>query len=744
MSKLLYRIRQNAVWRFWFTYMLVFLIACAVCLVGFNSMFSLLRQDAFVKSYRLMTQGVQATDTMIENMARIGTQFEDSDAIQVLHDKFPSHAFNRFKIYNALLEHYANIGNYYDGSLLTNAFLYLNTRDKVIYNISVYPKDIFQSYTSRWQLDVEDWLTPCISGHQETCFVRAGNGQLLYILPCSAHDPASREILACLVFVLDENLLLGQMPFLENFSRASYFMYENGELLFASDELFCLDSLRKEYYTTPGIYEQSGNVILSVEGEGKRIYVTVLPLDETTPELRSLRLFIFLLLLGVATAEAAIAYGFAFRSGKPVNEIARTLHEALPSAKSENETYSTDLSVLNQSVTRVVEEHKQSQPALRKSFFHSLLKGSFVSNSEMLHTAQQAGLELAGSLYCAASLRLFDGMDFENINSDTVNVANQLQQSVGEKLAQYYEKPFWFYQHNILTGFYIIEVANDEDLENLISALTAIVQWLAAEHEVKSRWGVGMPCNDLMQFWKSAEEANSMLEIEGLSSEVNLYLDYPAADNNYYLPYSVEDRLAQGLRSANTGEVESALNLIWEENFHQRTLTRKNFERLNVRITAVLSEQAHLLRQKEQFIDTLSALDQASREGARAWYAQLESLCLAFCKQLIHDKSRQHSDKINAVLEFIQQNYTNPDMGLSMVGGYFNLSDAYLSTLFKAELKINFADYLETLRIDAACKMLDEGCLVANIAEAVGYNSVQSFRRAFKRVKGVSPSAYRQ
>ena len=81
--------------------------------------------------------------------------------------------------------------------------------------------------------------------------------------------------------------------------------------------------------------------------------------------------------------------------------------------------------------------------------------------------------------------------------------------------------------------------------------------------------------------------------------------------------------------------------------------------------------------------------------------------------------------------------------GLAMVSEQFGLSEGYLSALFKEEMNVNFADYLEDLRMKEACRLLKEGGLVADIAERTGYNSVQSFRRAFKRVLGVSPSEYR-
>ena len=70
----------------------------------------------------------------------------------------------------------------------------------------------------------------------------------------------------------------------------------------------------------------------------------------------------------------------------------------------------------------------------------------------------------------------------------------------------------------------------------------------------------------------------------------------------------------------------------------------------------------------------------------------------------------------------------------------FQISEGYLSYVFKEQSDINFADYLEQIRIKRAQELLKTGNnTVANVAELVGYNSVQVFRRAFKRVTGISP-----
>jgi AraC-like DNA-binding protein len=71
--------------------------------------------------------------------------------------------------------------------------------------------------------------------------------------------------------------------------------------------------------------------------------------------------------------------------------------------------------------------------------------------------------------------------------------------------------------------------------------------------------------------------------------------------------------------------------------------------------------------------------------------------------------------------------------------------EKYISQLFKEVTGINLSDHLEKIRMDHAASLLkDNEFTVDEIASRVGYNSSHSFRRAFKRVTGISPSAFRQ
>ena len=90
-------------------------------------------------------------------------------------------------------------------------------------------------------------------------------------------------------------------------------------------------------------------------------------------------------------------------------------------------------------------------------------------------------------------------------------------------------------------------------------------------------------------------------------------------------------------------------------------------------------------------------------------------------------------------------NYANPQFGLSMAAEEFSLSESYFSQFFKNIMGQVFSTYLEEVRLQRACALIEEGGQdLETIAEQIGYSNSASFRRAFKRVYGVAPSGWKK
>jgi AraC-like DNA-binding protein len=106
--------------------------------------------------------------------------------------------------------------------------------------------------------------------------------------------------------------------------------------------------------------------------------------------------------------------------------------------------------------------------------------------------------------------------------------------------------------------------------------------------------------------------------------------------------------------------------------------------------------------------------------------------------------SRSNRVQMLAIRQFIDENYANPDLSLKYLSDKFQLSDKYLSKLFKEEFGENFIDYLIRIRIENAKRLMVETDMpIRDISGEVGYTNYISFNRCFKNVVGLSPRDFR-
>lgn len=96
------------------------------------------------------------------------------------------------------------------------------------------------------------------------------------------------------------------------------------------------------------------------------------------------------------------------------------------------------------------------------------------------------------------------------------------------------------------------------------------------------------------------------------------------------------------------------------------------------------------------------------------------------------------------VLKFIQDNYTDDSLSLSLISEKTGKSIYYISRLIKSNMGCTFIDYISNLRIAYAKKLLIEtDMMIADIVAKVGYLNVPSFNKKFKRIVGKSPTEYK-
>lgn len=101
-------------------------------------------------------------------------------------------------------------------------------------------------------------------------------------------------------------------------------------------------------------------------------------------------------------------------------------------------------------------------------------------------------------------------------------------------------------------------------------------------------------------------------------------------------------------------------------------------------------------------------------------------------------------ERLRRVTEHVQQHLAEPILRDEMAA-LASLSPAAFSRFFKSRTGKTFQDFVTELRIGYACRLLaGEEHNVTEVALMSGFGSVASFNRAFRRLKGASPSGYRK
>lgn len=132
----------------------------------------------------------------------------------------------------------------------------------------------------------------------------------------------------------------------------------------------------------------------------------------------------------------------------------------------------------------------------------------------------------------------------------------------------------------------------------------------------------------------------------------------------------------------------------------------------------------------------LKCLDEAER-----WFLDFSERFINNLKEL---KRNTYRSDILKLMSYIREHYSE-DLTLKWAACYVNISESYLSHLFKEQTGQNFTDFIIGLRMKKAVELLKSTDLnMYDISMHIGYDNINYFGRLFKKVTGISPVNYRK
>ena len=430
--------------------------------------------------------------------------------------------------------------------------------------------------------------------------------------------------------------------------------------------------------------------------------------------------FIIAFLLGIA-----LIVRFSKRNVAPIIELGQELNEAV------------------EAQNHLQEVVDSQRPIICNTYVRQLLTGLVASTEEASYIKEY--LNLIGESLCYNGLYIvaYNNAGDSGESTQPIRSAEDFNQIIMEALQNYFGMPLYCFSPSDRTYALLLACSKEDEANLIIKANETIVQlhnYLLDTYGIWLFAGIGKNTDSLTNVWESYQQA-----IESINYTSKNYFFFPYEfikkdSNAFYYPPELSTKLIHFITTGNTSQVLELFNLIHQENIEERSLP------INL-LKFLLSDIRNTLL-KARFAlpggisaEVTSQLDEQFNQHVT--FKLCEDIALTLCK--LFTVESDDTSLVTAIEKYIEKNYMDPSMGLNKISDEFQISESYFSHMFKEKTGVNFSTYLENIRMSEAARMIKETDISLNeLYISVGYNNANTFRRAFKKIYGVTPSNMRE
>lgn len=746
MGKLRKMMKKNSVGRFLSSYMLVLFLPFFIFTIGILAVYWNLENENRVANQVKMEHSIQLIDKSLSALHSLAGQATGATAVKKIAalDEVGTDTILDYKdgidVLTTILKYQEQGVGFIEAH-----YVYFNKTDYFFYEETLYQGSIFNKYLKKWGIEKGVWQDTVVA--EDIVFPQyvICNDKLHYIMPVNVLNKKNQGML---VFMLDTDELLSYFDFAQEIGEGIlYVVSAEDEVLFTNDmnysakeaSILGIDKIQEEYSSYHLMQSESNS-------KGWKYYYWITD-NVARSNTRNFLILGIVLELMFVSGSVYISLQQARKHGKPIDRIFELVATDKMQETSDNNTTEklgelvADIVNTNQEMQ---EELEESKPQLRKAFFHDLLTMDVSSTAELAILAESAGINIQASEFWVVSIRLFSNNDVYDVDEQTLKDVRGITRGMRKYIEEQMGQDVWFYQRNYLSLLLLIDGCSHEKVREVVENT---YKWLQDNFSTESVWGISTECNNIMNLWKHFEEAEN---VRKCCNEKTPILEYSAEigdKNAYYFPETAEEKIINYMNAGDIKAIRDILAILESENLINRKLTRNGFIKLNNKICEMLSvnlgeqdSMQHIMKLNHMIVG-----NEVVKGGQ--YFAVLEKIFEEICTQSAQIKGQRRNELIDNIKEYIEQNYSNPDLGLGTISMAFGISEGYVSSLFKKQTQIGFVEYVEKLRMAKAIDLLKEDNEkrenIEDIAQMVGYNSVQSFRRAFKRVYGTTPKNYR-
>lgn len=435
---------------------------------------------------------------------------------------------------------------------------------------------------------------------------------------------------------------------------------------------------------------------------------------------------------------------FTHKNRRRIADILSLLRGEDPADELLNDTQSVNYKLISQYARHVAAKNSDYRTKLSEihashkvSVLTRLIQNAYRSQEEMRKALDGEQLQIREEA-CVALCVQFDEICNELFTAGNVSirdmVANLLRTHTGTKVEVL----------NSLPTEIVAILAADENLdavvEDIVSQLNVRVTY---QYGAALRIGVGEKVSAIYDAARSYEQAREVIRYsESTGKHIRHFAEMETSETVAFYPVTTDEKIANYMTAGRAEDAKDVLRSIYRENFHEQAhlLSVDAIQQIRYRAANAVLGTA----QKQGITLPEKAKTLHNENNIKQFFLELTNLVDQITQSIVAKKNKAQNNLAVRVHGYIQEHFADGALTIRQIANEFGFHENYISNLYKEEFGENLSAAIEKLRIEKASVLLETTDMrIGEVAEAVGYSSDTSFRRAFKKISGISPVDYR-
>lgn len=397
-------------------------------------------------------------------------------------------------------------------------------------------------------------------------------------------------------------------------------------------------------------------------------------------------------------------------------------------------------------IDKLREYYLESLPVLQENFYTSLIDGR-IPEDKIEAYAVNYQIRLSGPYYVVTVLHISttDPAE-EHMPMDPFLLAVSVKKLAEEQLTGQWDSRVVTYLGDIIV---ITQLPNEDSVTRFTDMMDKICKMAKRVCKARVTAGIGHIASQLGELplsYQGAKNATSYRVLYGNTRAINIAEIDP--QENADIPWE-EPYIQKIVKKIKMGESEPLYEAI-REFTEELGRNKMSLQKYQILIMELITELSRFGANNQMNLETVfgeksdvytQAMQLESAEALGQW---LCDNCRKMQGQVLSNRQDTTQSFVTKAIEYVEEHYSDQNLGIETVCGYLNVSAAYFSTVFKKETGKTFINYLTDYRMKEAMELLltqNEKTYI--IAEKVGYSDPNYFSYVFKKQFGMSPSKYK-